>query len=94
MSVLKKEIVMKNRNLLVIMMEETRTFDNGLNAKEVRGKRDIVTGVIQCSPAELKISAQSLCWFPIYAAQTLLYNGQNYLVVPFDDVIMIEKIVE
>jgi hypothetical protein len=94
MSVLKKEVVMKNKNLLVTVMQESTTFDNGLNVKTVRGKRDVVVGIIQRSPAELKLPDHSMCWFPIYAAQELLYNGTNYLVVPYEDVIMVEMIIE
>jgi hypothetical protein len=87
-------VCMKNKYLLVTPFEKQKVLANGLNIKEARGKRDIIIGVIEASEPGLKLPEKAVCWFPIYAGSAVLVGEKEYLAVPFEDVIMIERVPE
>jgi len=89
-----KQVCMKNKYLLVSIFDTQRASKNGLNIKETRGKRDIIIGVVEAAELSLKLPAKALCWFPMYAGSEIIFNDKKYLAVPFEDIIMIERIQE
>lgn len=89
-----KQVCMKNKYLLVKVFDKQKVLGNGLNIKEARGKRDIIIGVIEASEPGLKLPEKAVCWFPIYAGSEVQVGEKAYLAVPFEDIIMIERILE
>ena len=91
---LNEAVCMKNKYLLVTPFEKQKVLANGLNIREARGKRDIIIGVIEASEPGLKLPEKAICWFPIYAGSEVQVGEKAYLAVPFEDIIMIEKVLE
>jgi co-chaperonin GroES (HSP10) len=84
---------MTNKFWLVKLEEELKQLANGLTVKETRGKRDIVIGVVihgDYSP-EFPAADGYHVWFPLYAANPITVEGNEYLVVHQDDIIMVES---
>ena len=84
---------MTNKFWLVVLEEELKQLSNGLTVKETRGKRDIVIGkVIHGDYShEFPCSNGYHVWFPLYAANPITVDGNDYLVVHQDDIIMVEE---
>ena len=88
------KIKMTNKFWLVELEEENKILANGLTVKETRGKRDIVTGRVihgDYSP-EFPAADGCLVWFPLYAANPITVEGNNYLVIHQDDIIMVKEV--
>ena len=87
------KIRMTNKFWLVELVEENKILSNGLTVKETRGKRDIAVGkVIHGDYShEFPCSNGYHIWFPLYAANPIVFDGKNYLVVHQDDIIMVEE---
>jgi co-chaperonin GroES (HSP10) len=86
------KIRMTNKFWLVELEEEHKVLANGLTVKETRGKRDIVIGKVisgDYSP-DFPCADGYHVWFPLYAANPITVEGNNYLVVHQDDIIMVE----
>lgn len=88
---LNKVVAMQNKYLLVSLFENQKVLKNGLNIKETRGKKDIVVGVIEAAQVSLKLPEKAICWFPLYAGSQVEVDERQYLAVPYEDIIMIEK---
>ena len=75
--------------LLKLEAEETQ-LNNGLSVKETRGKRDIVCGkVIKAIDHEtFPLAGGDKVLFPLYAANSLTIEGEEYVVVSFEDIIL------
>ena len=91
---LNETICMKNKYLLITPFDKQKVLANGLNIREARGKRDIIIGVIEASEPGLKLPEKAVCWFPIYAGSEVQVGEKTYLAVPFEDIIMIERVIE
>jgi len=78
-------------NNVIIKINDTVTLRNGINLKETRGKRDIVTATVILSDAATGLTAGSTVWFPLYASNEIIIDGQVHAVVSFDDIIMIKE---
>ena len=91
---LNEVVCMKNKYLLISPMDKQKTLSNGLNIRETRGKRDIIVGVIEASESGLKLPEKAICWFPLYAGSEVQVGDKTLLAVPFEDVIMIERVPE
>lgn len=91
---LNKTVCMKNKFLLITPFDKQKVLANGLNIKEARGKRDIIIGVIEASEPGLKLPEKAVCWFPMYAGSAVQVGEKTFLAVPFEDIIMIERIPE
>lgn len=91
---LNETVCMKNKYLLITPFDKQKVLANGLNIRETRGKRDIIIGVIEASEPGLKLPEKAVCWFPIYAGSEIQVGEKSYLAVPFEDIIMIEKVLE
>lgn len=81
-----------NKNLLVRVTDQKK-LNNGINVKEIRGRRDIIIGTVELAEEKLKLPQKCLCWFPLYAGVPITIEGKSYLIVPYDDLVMIEKVV-
>jgi len=91
---LNETVCMKNKYLLITPFDKQKVLANGLNIRETRGKRDIIIGVIEASEPGLKLPEKAVCWFPIYAGSEIQVGEKSYLAVPFEDIIMIERVLE
>ena len=83
-----------NNFILIKLEAENTALGNGLNVKETRGKRDIVEGTVvhtpECHP-ELGyngIKPNDKVLFPLYAANQVTIDGEDYVVVSFNDIIL------
>jgi hypothetical protein len=85
---------MKNKNLLVSLLPDRRTLDNGISISETRGKREIVAGLVEAAEASLKLQERCICYFPSYAANPIEVNGVTLFIVNFQDLVMTDKIAE
>jgi co-chaperonin GroES (HSP10) len=85
---------MQNKNILVSLKEGRNTLRNGITVQETRGRKDIVVGICEAAPAGLKIPTRALVWFPHYAGLPIVLDGKGYLVVNYEDVLIIEKVQE
>lgn len=82
----------KNGFIVLKLFVENEVLANGIKLQDTRGKRDIVAGSCLLAEEKYKIPNRALCWFPIYAASPIKLNGENYLIVPFEDIMLIENI--
>lgn len=81
-----------NKNVLVRVKESEQVLGNGMKFQEQRGKKDYLCGTVLLAEASLKISPKSLCWFPMYAGQPITLGGKEYMIVPFEDIVLLEAI--
>lgn len=75
--------------LLVKQLNQSTNLGNGLQiSNETQNRKDIVVGIIIDCMEENKIGKK--IFFPLYSALPLSYEGENYLVIDTDDVLVIE----
>jgi len=75
--------------LLVKQLNQSTNLGNGLQiSNETQNRKDIVVGIIVDCMEENKIGKK--IFFPLYSALPLSYEGENYLVIDTDDVLVIE----
>jgi co-chaperonin GroES (HSP10) len=79
-----------NKNVIVLLRNSVE-LKNGINLKETRGKRDIVTGIVFAADETLKIKDNTKVWFPLYASNEVIVDGKQYAVLNFDDIIMVQE---
>lgn len=80
-----KELLNKH---IIIDLKQTTSLGNGLSLKETRGKRDIVSGIVTLADPSVGLAVGDHIWFPLYAANEIVIDGKQYLVVNIQDVIM------
>ena len=80
-----------NKNLLISVIDQKK-LQNGINVKETRGRKDIIIGIVELAEEKLKLPQKCMCWFPLYAGIPISLEGKSYLIVPYDDLVMIEKV--
>ena len=91
---LKQNYVAKNGYVVIRLMKEEETLVNGIKIQDTRGKRDIVCGTCMLAEDKYKIPTHALVWFPIYAASPIKLEGESFLILPYDDIMLIERIPE
>ena len=70
-------------------LNQSTNLGNGLQiSNETQNRKDIVVGIIVDCMEENKIGKK--IFFPLYSALPLSYEGENYLVIDTDDVLVIE----
>lgn len=81
--------VANENKLLVKQLNQATNLGNGLQiSNETQNRKDIVVGMV--------VNAMMAKWenkkvfFPLYSALPLSYEGENYLVVDTQDVLVIE----
>lgn len=83
-------IKVAHRNkLLVKQINQNTNLGNGLQiSNETQNRKDIVVGIV--------VDALETVWngrkifFPLYSALPLSYEGENYLVIDTEDVLVME----
>lgn len=75
--------------LLVKQLNQSTNLGNGLQiSNETQNRKDIVVGIV--------VDALETVWngrkifFPLYSALPLSYEGENYLVIDTEDVLVME----
>jgi co-chaperonin GroES (HSP10) len=85
---------MVNNFYLIKLKEENKILSNGISVKETRGKRDIVVGEVVKAPRDMTrttvANEGNLVWFPLYSANSIVYDGDTLLIVQADDIIMVD----
>ncbi len=79
-----------NQNVIV-QLKQSVELKNGINLKETRGKRDIVTGVVYLADESLNLKQGMLVWFPLYASNEITLEGSVYAVLNISDIIMVQE---
>ena len=79
-----------NQNV-VVQLKQSVELKNGINLKETRGKRDIVTAVVYLADESLKLKPGTLVWFPLYASNEITLEGNIYAVLNISDIIMVQE---
>lgn len=77
-----------NKNVIV-RLKETTELKNGINFKETRGKRDVVTGVVYACDESTGIKAGDTIHFPLYASNEITIAGLPLAVLNFEDIIVV-----
>lgn len=91
---LKQSYSAKNGFVVIRLMKEEETLANGVKIQDTRGKRDIICGTCMLAEDKFKIPARALVWFPVYAASPIKLEGEVFWVLPFEDIMLIEKVPE
>lgn len=82
----------KNGYVIIRPVQDKETLANGIKFQDTRGKRDIICGTCMLAEEKFKIPQRALVWFPVYAASPIKLEGETFLILPFDDVMLIEKV--
>ena len=81
--------VAHNDKLLIKQINQATNLGNGLQiSNETQNRKDIVAGIIVDCMEEDKVGKK--VFFPLYSALPLSYEGENYLVINVEDVLVIE----
>jgi co-chaperonin GroES (HSP10) len=91
---LKQNYIAKNDYVVVKVVNTEETLGNGIKIQDTRGKRDIACGVCLLAEDKHKIPSHALVWFPIYAASPIKLEGENLLILPYEDIMLIERVPE
>lgn len=83
-----KKVLNKN---VIVQLKNTVELKNGINLKETRGKRDVVTGVVYLAGESSGLEPKDIVWFPLYASNEITIDGLPLAVLSMDDIIMVEK---
>lgn len=79
-----------NQNVIV-QLRQSVELKNGINLKETRGKRDIVSGAVYLADEVLKLKPGSIVWFPLYASNEITIDGNVFAVLNISDIIMVQE---
>lgn len=81
--------VAHNNKLLVKQLNQTTSLGNGLQiSNETQNRKDVIVGIV-IDALDPKWESKKI-FFPLYSALPLSYEGENYLVVDIDDVLVVE----
>lgn len=81
--------VAQDNKVLVKQINTTTSLGNGLQiSNETQNRKDVIVGIVIDSVQENKIGKK--IFFPLYSALPLSYEGENYLVVDIQDILVIE----
>jgi co-chaperonin GroES (HSP10) len=77
-------------NNVIVQLKNSVELKNGINLKETRGKRDVVTATVMYADESLKIKKGNVIWFPLYASNEIVVDGLPLAVLNVTDIIMVE----
>jgi len=77
-------------NNIVVQLKNSVELKNGINLKETRGKRDVVTATVYLADPNLAIKKGAIVWFPLYASNEITIEGIQLAVLNANDIIMVE----
>lgn len=83
-----KQVLNKN---IIVQLKSTTELKNGINLKETRGKRDVVSAIVYLANEDTKIKKGDTIWFPLYASNEISLDGLLLAVLSYEDVIMVES---
>jgi co-chaperonin GroES (HSP10) len=83
-----KKVLNKN---VIVQLKNTTELKNGINLKETRGKRDVVTATIYLADESTGLKIGDVIWFPLYASNELIVDGLPLAVISADDIIMVDS---
>jgi co-chaperonin GroES (HSP10) len=78
-------------NNVIVQIKNTVALNNGINLKETRGKRDIITGVIYLVDETTGLVVGDIVWFPLYASNEIVVDGIQLAVLNIEDIVMVDK---
>ena len=78
-----------NQNVIV-QLRNSVELKNGINLKETRGKRDVVTAVVYLADDKTGLSKGDIVWFPLYASNEITIDGITLAVLNVADIIVVE----
>ena len=82
-----KTIHVTEGKVLVEPVVQNTNLGNGLQINnETQSRKDIISGIIKDGKY-----LGSMVYFPLYAANTLMYEGTNYLILDEKDILAIES---
>lgn len=82
-----KTIHVTDGKVLVEPVVQNTNLGNGLQINnETQSRKDIISGIIKDGKY-----VGSMVYFPLYAANTLMYEGTNYLILDEKDILAIES---
>jgi co-chaperonin GroES (HSP10) len=84
----KKKVLNNN---VIVQIKSTVELKNGINLKETRGKRDVVTATIYLASESTGLKKGDLVWFPLYASNEITVEGLPLAVINLSDIIMVEE---
>ena len=76
-----------NGHLMIELQDERITFDNGMQLKETKGKKDLVRGKVIVGEFE---EAKEV-YYPLYAAIDFVYEGKKYHIIHKEDIVIVKK---
>jgi co-chaperonin GroES (HSP10) len=77
-------------NNIIVQLKNSVELKNGINLKETRGKRDVVTAIVYLADPKLNIKKGDTVWFPLYASNEITIDGLPLAVLNSADIIMVE----
>jgi co-chaperonin GroES (HSP10) len=77
-------------NNVIVQLKNSVELKNGINLKETRGKRDVVTASVYLADPKLEIKKGAIVWFPLYASNEITVDGIQLAVLNASDIIMVE----
>jgi co-chaperonin GroES (HSP10) len=81
------ELLTVNGHLLVELQDERITFNNGMQLRETKGKKDLVRGKIIAGEFE----EATYVFYPLYAAIDFVYAGRKYHIIHKEDIVIVKK---
>lgn len=76
-------------NNVIAQLKETTELKNGINFKETRGKRDVVTAIVYLADESTGIKKGAKIWFPLYASNEIILGGLPLVVLNKEDIIVV-----
>lgn len=76
-------------NNVIVQIKETTELKNGINFKETRGKRDVVTAVVYLADENTGLKKGDKVWFPLYASNEITLGGLLLAVLNKEDIIVV-----
>jgi co-chaperonin GroES (HSP10) len=81
------ELLTVNGHLLIELQDERIKFDNGMELRETKGKKDLVRGKVIVGEFESAVYV----FYPLYAAIDFVYEGKKYHIIHKEDIVIIKK---
>lgn len=75
---------------VIVQLKNSVELKNGINLKETRGKRDVVTATVYLADPKLELKKGTIVWFPLYASNEITVEGVQLAVLNANDIIMVE----
>lgn len=78
-----------NGHILVELIDEKIKFDNGMELRETKSKKDLVKGRLIAGELITEIQIGSTVYYPLYAAIDFNYEGKKYHIIHKEDIVIV-----